>query len=349
MRQIDGSHGEGGGQILRSALALSAITGDAVSVENIRANRSKPGLRPQHLTAVRAAAAICNARLEGDHLGSQALTFAPQTPPQPGTYFFDVSDAAQGGSAGAVTLIAQTVLLPLALASGPSNVLLRGGTAVPMSPPVPYLEHVYLPTLFEMGVKARLTHRVWGFYPPGGGEIQIEIAGAATLRPIDLVERGAPERVEGTAFAAKLPSHIPQRMSDRARRVLGGAGFSRVDVEAQHVTSPGIGTGLFLLARYAQSRAGFVALGRRGLPSEEVADAACRELLQHHYTGAAVDLHLGDQLVLPFALATGVSRASVSHITRHLLTHVWVVAHFNLPLPRVEGDEGQPGMLVSGG
>jgi RNA 3'-terminal phosphate cyclase (ATP) len=249
-----------------------------------------------------------------------------------------------------VSLIAQTVLLPLALASGPSRIVLRGGTAVPMSPPVPYLEHIYLPTLFEMGVQARLTHRVWGFYPQGGGEVEFEIAGSATLRPVDLTERGAPERVEGIAFAAKLPSHIPQRMSDRARRVLlGGAGFPRVDVEPQHVTAQGIGTGLFLVARYAQSRAGFVALGRRGLPSEEVADNACRELLQHHFAGAAVDPHLGDQLVLPFALAPGASRASISQITRHLLTHIWVVAHFDLPLPRVEGDEGQPGTLGVGG
>lgn len=349
MRQIDGSHGEGGGQILRTALALSAITGDAVCVVNIRANRARPGLRPQHLTAVRAAAAICNAHLEGDHLGSQTLTFAPQSPPQPGTYTFDVADAAQGGSAGAVTLVAQTVLLPLALAAGPSRVVLRGGTAVPMSPPVPYLERVYLPTLARMGVSARLAQHTWGFYPRGGGEIAVEIDGNAVLHPLDLTTRGAPEAVEGIAFAAKLPSHIPQRMSDRVRRVLSGAGFRRVAVEPRHVTAAGIGAGIFLEVRYAHSRAGFSALGRRGLPSEEVADNACRALLLHHATGAAVDPHLGDQLVLPFVLAGDGSRASLSQVTRHLLTNVWVVAQFDLPAPCAEGEEGRPGMLAAGG
>ena len=344
-RHIDGSHGEGGGQILRSALTLAAITGDTVCLENIRANRSKPGLRPQHLTAVRAAAAICNAQLTGAELNSQTLTFAPQTPTQAGNYFFDVNDVASSGSAGAMPLVLQTILLPLALADGPSRLILRGGTAVPMSPPAPYLEHVYLPTLFEMGVQARMAHRLWGFYPQGGGELDVEIAGHATLRPLDLTERGTPERVDGAACVAKLPSHIPQRMSDRARALLSQAGLPRVSIEPQHITSPGTGAGLFLTAHYAQSRAGFSALGRRGLPSEEVAELACRALLDHHRTGAAVDPHLGDQLVLPFVLAQGVSRAAVSRVTQHLLTNVWVAVHFDLPAARVTGEEGQPGTL----
>ncbi len=347
-RHIDGSHGEGGGQILRSALTLAAITGDTVCLENIRANRDKPGLRPQHLTAVRAAAIICNARLEGAELNSQTLTFAPQTPTQAGNYVFDVNDVASSGSAGAMTLVLQTALLPLALADGPSRLILRGGTAVPMSPPAHYIEHVYLPTLFEMGVQARLAHRLWGFYPQGGGELDVEIAGRATLRPLDLTERGTPERVDGAACVAKLPSHIPQRMSDRARALLAQAGLPRVSIEPQHITSPGAGAGLFLTVQYAQSRAGFSALGRRGLPSEEVAELACRELLDHHRSGAAVDPHLGDQLVLPFVLAQGTSRAAVSRVTQHLLTNVWVAAHFDLPMARVTGDEGRPGILTVG-
>lgn len=347
-RYIDGSHGEGGGQILRSALTLAAITGDTVRLENIRANREKPGLRPQHLTAVRAAAMICNAHLEGAEINSQTLIFAPQTSVQAGDYVFDVNDVMSSGSAGAMTLVLQTVLLPLALADGPSRLILRGGTAVPMSPPAPYLEHVFLPTLFEMGVQARLAHRLWGFYPQGGGELDVEIAGRATLRPLDLTERGAPEGVDGIACVSKLPSHIPQRMSDRARALLTQAGLPCVSIEPQHVTSPGIGAGLFLTAQYAQSRAGFSALGRQGLPSEKVAEMACRELLDHHRTGAAADPHLGDQLVLPFVLANGVSRAAVARVTQHLLTNVWVAAHFDLPPARVIGEEGQPGTLIVG-
>ncbi len=348
MIHIDGSHGEGGGQILRSALTLAAITGAAVRLEHIRANRAKPGLRPQHLTAVRAAAMICNAVVEGAERDSQTLTFTPQTPPQAGTYVFDVRDAAEGGSAGATTLVLQTVLLPLALADGPSRLILRGGTVVPLSPPTPYLEQVFLPVLFEMGVRVQLTHRAWGFYPQGGGELEVEIAGRATLRPLDLTERGAPERVAGLAFVAKLPSHIPQRMSDRARAVLTQAGLPRVSIEPQHVPAPGVGAGIFLTVEYTQSRAGFVALGRQGLPSEQVAEMACRELLDHHRSGAPVDPHLGDQLVLPFVLARGVSRAAVSRVTQHLLTNVWVAGHFDLPPARVIGEEGQPGMLIVG-
>ncbi len=312
--------------------------------------RGLPGKHPREprQAGIAPAAAICNAHLEGAELNSQRLTFTPQTPAQAGDYVFDVNDVASSGSAGAMTLVLQTVLLPLALADGPSRLILRGGTAVPMSPPAPYIEHVYLPTLFEMGVQARLTHRLWGFYPQGGGELDVEIAGRAALRPLNLTERGAPERVDGAACVAKLPSHIPQRMSDRARALLAQAGLPRVSIEPQHVISPGTGAGLFLTVQYAQSRAGFSALGRRGLPSEEVAELACRELLDHHRSGAAVDPHLGDQLVLPFVLAQGTSRATVSRVTQHLLTNVWVAAHFDLPMARVAGDEGRPGILTVG-
>lgn len=352
MVTIDGSYGEGGGQILRSSLTLATLTGQAVQLKNIRANRSKPGLRPQHLTAVRAAARICNAHVENAALNSQTLTFTPQTLPQPGVYVFDVNDAATYASAGATTLILQTLLLPLALASGPSKVTLRGGTHVPMSPPAIYLEQVYLPILFEMGVRARLNHRMWGFAPQGGGELEVEIAGQSRLRPLDLSERGALKSVEGLAFVSELPPHIPQRMSDRATMVLRQAGCSHVTVEARQVPARGIGTGIFLLAHYESAtcsggaRAGFDALGRRGLASEQVAEMACHNLLGHHCTGAAVDPHLADQLALPFALAGGVSRAHVSRITQHLLANLWVTQQFELAAAHVEGQEGEPGAVI---
>jgi RNA 3'-terminal phosphate cyclase (ATP) len=353
MLEIDGSFGEGGGQIVRSALSLSVITGRAIHLINIRAHRSAPGLRPQHLTAVRAAAKLCQARLTGDTLGSSEITFEPQAGCVAGHYRFDVSDATATGSAGAVTLVLQTVLLPLALASGRSEVTLLGGTTVPMSPPVLYIEKVYLPTIFEMGVRAQLTHRLWGFYPEGGGEVGVEIRGDARLSGYDFSERGDLSRVEGVAFASKLPSHIPQRMTNRARAILsdslpthGAAG--QVHIVPEHVRSPGTGTGLFLCARYERVQAGFLSLGRLRLPSEEVAEIACHALLEHHRTGAAIDPYLGDQLVLPFALAEGPSRATVSRVTRHLLTNVWVTHRFGYASVAVEGDLGQPGMLKAG-
>ncbi len=347
MITIDGSYGEGGGQILRSSLTLAALTGQAVQLKNIRANRSKPGLRPQHLTAVRAAARICNAHVENAALNSQSLTFTPQTPPQAGVYDFDVNDAATYASAGATTLILQTVLLPLALAAGSSKVTLHGGTHVPMSPPAIFLEQVFLPILFEMGVRARLAHKMWGFAPQGGGELEVEIAGQAQLHPLDLSERGALRGVDGLAFVSELPPHIPQRMGDRATTILHQAGCPNVNIEARQVPARGIGTGIFLLARYdSATRAGFDALGRRGLASEQVAEMACRELLAHHRTGAAVGPHLADQLALPFSLAGGVSRATVSRITQHLLTNLWVIQQFGLATARVDGAEDEPGAIV---
>jgi RNA 3'-terminal phosphate cyclase (ATP) len=352
MLTIDGSYGEGGGQILRSTLTLSAMTQKPVRLVNIRAGRSKPGLRPQHLTAVRAAAAICDATLQGDYLDSQTLTFTPRAAPRAGAYTFDVADAARGGSAGSVMLIVQTVLLPLALASGDSQLRLKGGTHVPWSPSALYVQHVYLPTLAKLGVTATLDVLRWGFYPRGGGEVTVSIMGDTSLNPWCCTARGALEAVEGIAYAANLPSHIPQRMSDRARSLLKTECDSpdaevSVHITPRHVPSPGPGAGLFLLARYEHIVAGFTALGRRGLPSEEVAEMAVEELVAHH-RGGGVDAHLGDQLVLPLVLSGGPACVAISEVTRHLLTNVWVALQFELAPVQVQGEEGQPGFLIIG-
>ena len=196
MIRIDGSHGEGGGQILRTALSLSAITGQAMRIERIRAGRKNSGLRPQHLTAVRAAAAICEAHLEGDEVGSQTLLFEPRQSPRPGYYEFDVREAAKGGSAGSVTLIFQTLLLPLALAGGKSEIILRGGTHVAWSPPFHYLQYVYLPAVARLGIEARVELRRWGWYPVGGGEIRAVVTGkrrnSSTMMASEMSSTGLP-------------------------------------------------------------------------------------------------------------------------------------------------------------
>lgn len=345
MLEIDGAYGEGGGQILRSSLTLAIVTGQPVRLVNIRANRSKPGLRPQHLTAVRAAAAVCDAETDGDALGSETLTFAPQRVAQAGNYLFDVDDASPTGSAGAVSLVLQTILLPLALASSRSEVRLLGGTAVPMSPPAIYLERVYLPTLFELGIRAKLAHRLWGFIQGGGGEVTVEIRGSSRPRAYDMTDRGSLIRVDGLAFAARLPSHIPQRMTNRVRARLNDAGIEN-RIIPEHVPSPGLGTGLFLVAEYENAQAGFLSLGRRGLSSEEVAEIGYQAFLEHHRTGAACDPYLADQLVLPFLLAAGESRGTTSRVTRHLLTSVWVARQFGFDGLQVEGELGEPGVLL---
>lgn len=350
---LDGSYGEGGGQILRTALALSAITGRPLHIEHIRAGRKNPGLRPQHLTAVRAAAAICRAQLEEDEPSSQALTFIPGGPARPGEYAFDVAEAAQGGSAGSVGLVLQTVLLPLALQQGESHLTIRGGTHVPWAPSVSYMNHVFLPMLARLGLQAQIELVQWGFYPAGGGEIQVQIEGkGTTLHSIQLTDRGKLRRVWGTAAVMNLPAHIPQRMAARAYNVLEEAGI-RAQIEPHRLRGAGPGAGIFLFAEYESTEgcisAGFTAYGHKGLLAERVAEAACNELLAHHRSGDPVDPHLADQLVLPMLAAQGTSQITTSQISQHLLTNVWVSRQF---LPRdleVRGKQGAAGTLVAKG
>jgi RNA 3'-terminal phosphate cyclase (ATP) len=326
---IDGSYGEGGGQVLRTSLTLAILTGRAVQIEHIRAGRRKPGLAAQHLTAVRAAAAICDATVTGDRMGSQWLQFRPGGPPRAGDYTFDVAQVRRGGSAGAVSLVLQTVLLPLALAPGSSRLTLRGGTHVSWSPPFPYLNEVYLPTLTRLGLRATVELKRCGFYPAGGGEVVMQIEGdASSVRPLSLTERGALGRVWGTALVANLPAHIPQRMANRARNLLAEEGL-KADLRARRVRANGPGAGIFVLLEYENgARAGFTAYGRKGLPAEQVAEAACRDLLRYHRSGAAVDMHLADQLIVPLTIADDVSHFSTCRVTEHLRTNMWVVERF---------------------
>ncbi len=355
---IDGSYGEGGGQVLRTALTLATFTGRPTRIEHIRAGRKKPGLRPQHLTAVRAAATVCGARVEGDALGSQTLAFTPNHPARPGKYTFDVTEATQGGSAGSVGLVLQTVLLPLALAgtdygrAAGSHLMLKGGTHVPWAPSASYLEHVFLPQIARMGVNVQVILRRWGFYPAGGGEIECNVMGReGSLHPISITERGQLQRVWGMAVVMNLPAHIPQRMANRARNVLAEAGL-QAQIEPRRLRGAGPGAGMFLFAAYTTppgddvTTVGFTAYGRKGLPAERVVEAACEELLAHHRSGAPVDPHLADQLVLPAALAEGKSQVSTSKVTQHLLTNVWVVREFLARDIDIEGELGTPGVLI---
>jgi RNA 3'-terminal phosphate cyclase (ATP) len=219
--EIDGSHGEGGGQILRTGVSLAALTGRAVHFRNIRARRRVPGMAAQHLTAVRAAAAVCSAQLQNDALGSMDLVFAPQTPVRPASYRFDVGAAREGGSAGAASLVLQTVLTPLSLADGRSDVVVEGGTHNPMSPPFDYLRDVWLETVERMGVEADIALDAWGWYPIGQGRIRAAVSGRGrSLSPLELRERGALRAIRGRAVAANLPEQIPARMNARARSLL---------------------------------------------------------------------------------------------------------------------------------
>ncbi len=315
MLTIDGSLGEGGGQVLRTCLSLSAVTGRPFRLINIRANRRTPGLRPQHLTCVRAAAVVCRAGVEDAHLGSTTLTFFPGAPPQGGEYHFDVAEAVAGGSAGSVTLVLQAILLPLLFADRLSQVTLRGGTFVPLSPPFHYTKNVFQPALATMGAGFELSLVAWGWYPRGGGEITVAVTPVEKLLAVEL----RPEtirQVHGVAAVTNLPADIPQRMANRAENLLRKQGISPA-IATLRDTGRGAGAGIVMWTR----QAGFSALGRKGVPAQEVAEAAVAELATFMDNRVAVDHHLADQLLMPMALAHGVSSFTTSRLTQHTLTN----------------------------
>lgn len=345
MLEINAAEGEGGGQVLRTSLTLAAITGQAVRLVNIRARRKNPGLAPQHLTCVLALARVCKAAIKGAALRATEIIFEPRTAPQAGDYAFDVAEVAGRGSAGAVTLLWQTLWLPLALADGPSQLTLRGGTHVPMSPSVHYLSQVFVPTLEPLGWQLKLQLEAWGFYPAGGGALRAHIAPMRGGRgqPLQCLERGALQHIAGLAVAANLPAHIPQRMATRLTKQLQAQGFGSMTIDPKREKATGPGAGLFVWAEYAHARAGFSVLGEQGKPSEQVADDLAAELLAHHTTGAPVDPHLADQLLLPLAFATGPSAFCTSALTQHLLTNAHIIQQF-LPIKiEITGELGGVG------
>jgi len=336
--KIDGGQGEGGGQVLRTALALSAIRGVPVEIHAIRTGRRNPGLQPQHLAAVGALAQICGAQVEGAALGSQRVRFVPGAI-RAGEYHLDV------GTAGSTALVLQAILLPLALARGPSRVVLTGGTHVPWSPPVHYVSEVWFPVLAELGVSATLELLRWGFYPKGGGRVHVAIEGGTDLRPVSLVCRRGAARLRGLSVVANLPRGIAERQRDQALRRLEAEG-QQADIAVAEAEASGAGSVLMLVADVGGLPAGFSTLGERGKPAERVADEVVSALLDFLKTEAACDPHLADQMILPLALAGGTSRLTTSRLTPHLLTTVRVVQQVLGCPVQIGGGEGNPGQVT---
>ena len=340
--EIDGNYGEGGGQILRSSLSLSAILNRPIRISGIRAGRKKPGLAPQHLTCVNAVAAIANAEVIGGQLGSQTLTFRPQEI-SGGDYTFDVAESRP--SAGALSLVFQSIALPLSFAKVASSVTLRGGTHVPWSPSVHYLREIFIPMAAKFGFQGSIRLSRWGWYPKGGGEAFAQVQPSVDWRGVDFQHRGRLQAIHATSAGSNLPEHIINRQQNQIKKRLGRFD-SLVNIERVKGTSIGQGTLVFLKAEFENVRAGFSALGARGKRAERVADEACQELVDFVKSDAAIEPYLADQLVLPMALAKGESRFTTSQITRHLTTNIWLVQQF-LPVRfEVNGAEKEPGEIV---
>lgn len=335
--EIDGSRGEGGGQVLRSALALSLVTGRAARITNIRARRPKPGLMAQHLKCVEAASRIGDAEVEGARLGSSSLAFSPRSI-RPGDFRLDI------GTAGSVSLVLQTVFLPLSLCGAPSTFSITGGTHVPWSPCFHYLEDHWLRFMREAGFDATLTLAQAGFYPQGGGRIEGTVRPVSRIVPISLTARGPLMKIRGVSAVAGLPLSIAERQRDQALRRLA-EGFSGAEIETVDLPARSRGTMFLLLAEFEGGRCCFTALGERGKPAERVADEAVDSFEAFLSTDGAVDHFLADQLVLPLVFADGVSEIRTSRVTQHLMTNADVVREF-LPVSiRIEGAVGGPGVV----
>jgi len=318
MVAIDGSFGEGGGQVLRTALALSLVTRKPFRIENIRAGRKNPGLLRQHLTAVNAAAEISRAEVTGAAIGSRELTFAPGSV-VPGDYSFAV------GTAGSTTLVLQTVLPALLIASGESNFVLEGGTHNPFAPPFDFLDKAFLPLVNRMGPRVTAELERPGFYPAGGGRMSVTIEPAARLSRLDLPARGEVLARRAKAVVANLPISIAERELKVIARKMS---WQRDWMKAESVErSPGPGNVVTIEIECEHVTEVFTGFGERGLRAEAVAEKAAQQARRYIGSEAAVGEYLADQLLIPIAMAGGGS-FTTGPLSRHATTNIEVITRF---------------------
>jgi len=350
MIEIDGSYREGGGQILRTALSLSCLFQKPFRIFNIRKGRRKPGLMPQHLTAVRAAQLLSGAEVEGGNVSSTQLLFSPGEV-KGGDLFFDI------GTAGSTTLVLQTLIPAIALSGKKelpdekTTITLKGGTHVPLSPSFHYLSEVFVPYLKLIGMDIELFIDSYGFYPKGGGKIRAAISPVKLLKPLNIHDRGNIVKMRGYSGVGNLPLTIAERQKKAAlEKVCLEARELRsaIDIELLDVPTPGQGTFLFLRSESENSTAGFTSIGERGKRAEFVGEEAADDFLQYYSTGAALDPHMADQIVLYLSVCKEESEFSISSVTEHMLTNLWVIELFHEYRHSVDGEMGKTGLVRIG-
>ena len=319
---IDGSFGEGGGQILRMSIGIAAALGKPIRVVNIRAKRRNPGLQRQHLTAIRVLQAITDAEVHGLELGSKEVTFIPRTL-RGGRYRFDI------GTAGSVTLVLQALLPVIPFLPQDLELEIRGGTDVPWSPPIDFVRYVLVPHLRSMGYDVRIELVRRGHYPRGGGIVKIFSRPRHRIEPVELLERGPLKRIVGRSHCVRLPKHVAERQARAAEELLRKLGVP-IEIELEWYEPDkdphlGPGSGIVLCAEFERSVMGADALGEKGKRAEVVGREAAERLLEEISSGAAVDRHVGDMLIPLASLACGVTRIRVSRLTMHAYTMIEIV------------------------
>jgi RNA 3'-terminal phosphate cyclase (ATP) len=333
--RIDGGFGEGGGQILRTALSLSCITGLPFKLFNIRKGRRKPGLMAQHITCVNAVSSISGGKVSGGETGSTSLTFVPQKTIS-GNYVFDIK------TAGSISLVAQALLPPLLFADSPSHITIKGGTHVPFSPTYHYISEVFIPMLNRIGIKVEPSLSRYGFYPKGGGEAAFTISPAEEIKGLNQASKGTLLSIDGYSGVSRLPLSIAERQKKAVLRALQPLS---ANLRILDVPSSGTGTFVFLKGEYEHAQCGFSSLGKRGKSAESVGIEASNAFLDFHNFPSFLDPYLSDQIVIYLGLSKESSTYTTLRITQHLLTNLWVMEKFLDVKYEIEGEVNSPGKI----
>ena len=331
MIEIDGSYKEGGGAIVRNAVALSALTLKPIHIINIRSNRPKSGLMPQHFNAVKAVAQLSGAKCDKLNIDIREISFKPDSI-KGGKFEVDIK------TAGSITMVLQAFMIPAAFTESPVEITIKGGTDVRWSPPVDYLQNVTLKILKTMGYNAEINVKRRGHYPRGGGIVTVKIKPVKSLNPLKLNDLEI-DRIKGISHAVKLPEHVAVRQAESAEKLLKVNGFE-AEIEIEHLdNTSGPGSGIVLWSE-GNSRVGGSAIGERGLRAEKVGEMAAKELLYHISKGAALDKYMGDQII-PYMAIAGNSEVKTGELTLHAVTNIYIVERLLGKKFGVDGEVGE--------